>query len=155
MSLQFRKAIETAIENNEEGEFFRKFPTGQCGNTSDILAQYFIDNGIKPIIYVSGTYYGDNWDDQWSHAWLEVYGQIVDLTGDQFRCHKKPLQNNIPVYVGKMNSFYKSFDICPESGHEHLGLEPKWSNYRELMRTYHTILKYLNNGITTMNRVTS
>ena len=45
----FRRAIEKAKANNEQGEFFRKFPTGQCGNTSDMLAQYLIDNGISPI----------------------------------------------------------------------------------------------------------
>ena len=39
----FRDAIETAIENGESGIFFRKFPTGQCGHTSDMLAQYLID----------------------------------------------------------------------------------------------------------------
>ena len=47
----FRKAIEAAKANNEPGEFFRKFPVGQCGNTSDILAQYLIDNGFAPITY--------------------------------------------------------------------------------------------------------
>ena len=155
MSIQFRKAIETAIANNEEGEFFRKFPTGQCGNTSDILAQYFIDNGIEQITYVNGTYFGDAWDDRWSHTWLEVNDQIIDLTGDQFRFHKEPLKNDIPVYVGKINSFYELFDVSCGSRHEHHGLEAEWSNYRELARTYHTILKYLNNGTTTMNRVTS
>ena len=30
----FRKAIEAAQANYEPGEFFRKFPTGQCGHTS-------------------------------------------------------------------------------------------------------------------------
>ena len=48
----FRKAIEAAQANYEPGEFFRKFPTGQCGHTSDMLAQYLIDNGIGPITYV-------------------------------------------------------------------------------------------------------
>lgn len=60
----FRKAIETAKDNDELGEFFRKFPVGQCGNTSDILAQYLIDNEIGPITYVNGTYYGDDLEDR-------------------------------------------------------------------------------------------
>ena len=55
----FRKAIEDAQTNYEPGSFFRKFPTRQCGHTSDMLAQYLIDNGIGPITYVSGTYYDD------------------------------------------------------------------------------------------------
>lgn len=44
---EFRKAIERAKNNNEQGEFFRKFPTGQCGNASDMLAQYLLDNGYS------------------------------------------------------------------------------------------------------------
>lgn len=43
----FRKAIERAQKNDEPGEFFRKFPTGQCGHTSDLLAQFLIDNTFK------------------------------------------------------------------------------------------------------------
>ena len=39
----FRKAIEAAQANYEPGEFFRKFPTGQCGNTS-----YYIIQDIRP-----------------------------------------------------------------------------------------------------------
>ena len=87
----FRKAIEAAQTNYELGEFFRKFPTGQCGHSSDMLAQYLIDNGIGPITYVSGTYYGDDSEDRWCHAWLVVDGLVVDITGDQFRHHPAPL----------------------------------------------------------------
>ena len=93
----FRKAIEAAQTNYELGEFFRKFPTGQCGHSSDMLAQYLIDNGIGPITYVSGTYYGDDSEDRWCHAWLVVDGLVVDITGDQFRHHPAPLTFNIPV----------------------------------------------------------
>ena len=71
----FRKAIEAAQANYELGEFFRKFPTGQCGHSSDMLAQYLIDNGIGPITYVNGTYYGDDSEDRWCHAWLVVDGR--------------------------------------------------------------------------------
>ncbi len=96
----FRRAIETAKYNNEQEEFFRKFPNGQCGHASDILAQYLIDNGICPVKYVNGTYYGDDFNDKWSHTWLVVEDLIIDITSDQFKYHKEPLKNNIPVYVG-------------------------------------------------------
>ena len=86
----FRKAIEDAQTNYEPGSFFRKFPTRQCGHTSDMLAQYLIDNGIGPITYVSGTYYGDDPEDSWHHAWLVLDGLVIDITGDQFRYHPAP-----------------------------------------------------------------
>lgn len=139
----FRKAIERAKDNNERGEFFRKFPTGQCGNTSDMLAQYLIDNGFSPITYVNGTYYGDHWDDMQAHTWLIVDGLLIDITGDQFKYHEAPLKNNVPVYVGPMTEYYELFEITPGGMHEHFGLDARWFNYHELKGWYKTILRYL------------
>lgn len=78
----FRRAIETAKANNEPGEFFRKFPVGQCGHASDMLVQFLIDKGIGPITYVNGTYYGSFGRVMQSHTWLVVDEQIIDITGD-------------------------------------------------------------------------
>ncbi len=139
----FRDAIETAKENGETATFFIKFPTGQCGHTSDMLAQYLIDNGFEPIVYVNGTYYGDEWDDQWSHTWLVVNEQIVDITGDQFKYHQEPLKNNVPVYIGPANKFYDLFEIHPSGKHKHFGLNDQWTNYFELRQWYETIMRYL------------
>jgi len=139
----FRKAIEAAQANYEPGEFFRKFPTGQCGHTSDMLAQYLIDNGIGPITYVSGTYYGDDPEDRWCHAWLVVNGLVIDVTGDQFRHHQPPLTFNIPVYIGPVAEFHQSFEVCPGGYSEHHGLEGHWIHYYDLKNWYETIQKYL------------
>lgn len=139
----FRKAIEDAKANNELGVFFREFPVGQCGNTSDMLAQYLIDNGIGPITYVNGTYYGDGWDDRWAHTWLVVNGLVIDITGDQFKYHKEPLSYDVPVYIGPMTDFYRLFEIGPGGECEHFGLEKQWSHYQKLKDWYETILEYL------------
>lgn len=139
----FRKAIETAKDNDEPGEFFRKFPMGQCGNTSDILAQYLIDNEIGPITYVNGTYYGDDLEDRWAHTWLVVNGLVIDITGDQFKYHKRPLAYDIPVYIGPMTDFYRLFEVSPGGRCEHYGLEKQWIHYRELKSWHDVILKYL------------
>lgn len=142
--LNFRKAIEAAKANNEQGELFRKFPVGQCGNANDILAQYLIDNRIGPVTYVNGTYYGDDWDDKWAHTWLVVRGLVIDITGDQFKHHKEPLTRDVPVYIGPMIEYYQLFEVGPGGKHEHFGLEKQWNNYHELKDWYDTILGYLN-----------
>ena len=139
----FRGAIESAKQNVEVGTFFRKFPTGQCGHTSDMLAQYLIDNGFESIVYVNGTYYGDEWDDQWSHTWLVVNEQIIDITGDQFKYHQEPLKNNVPVYIGPANKFYDLFEIHSSGKHKHFGLNDQWTNYFDLRQWYETIMRYL------------
>ena len=138
----FREAIEIAKANKERGELFREFPVGQCGHTSDILAQYLIDNRIGPVIYVNGTYYGDDWD-RWSHTWLVVEGLVIDITGDQFKYHKEPLTYNVPIYIGPMIEYYQLFEVGPGGRHEHFGFEMEWSNYHELKDWYETILRYL------------
>lgn len=126
----FREAIIAAKKNNESGELFRKFPVGQCGHTSDILAQYLIDNGISSVTYVNGTYY-DN-DNSHAHTWLLVNGWVIDITGDQFKFFKEPLKYDIPIYIGPMTEYYHLFEINPGGMHEHFGLECSWSNYHEL-----------------------
>ncbi len=143
MVLDFRRAIEVAQANKEPGEFFRKFPVGQCGNTSDMLAQYFLDNGIGPITYVNGTYYGNDFEKMQCHTWLVVYGLVIDITGDQFKYYEEPLKNDVPVYVGEMIKYYQIFEIGPGGKHSHFGLNVQWMNYHELRQWYETILRYM------------
>lgn len=139
----FRKAIEAAIDNNEKDVFFKKFPFGQCGNTCDMLAQYLIDNGFSPVYYVNRIYYSPIRNDSQEHAWLEVNGQIVDITADQFKYKEKPLKSTCSVYVGPMNDYYKIFKSHPMDRCTHTGLDMCKCNNKELKKCYNTILKYL------------
>lgn len=142
----FRNAIERAQDNSEPGEFFRKFPTGQCGNTSDLLAQYLIDNKIRNIEFVSGTYYSDNPEDpdnKQSHAWLLVNGLIIDITCDQFKTHNTPLKCNKSIYIGPMSNYYRQFDTHHLKNYQHYGLDKEWPHYNQLCSIYETIKRYL------------
>lgn len=139
----FRKAIETAKANDEPSLFFRKFPAGQCGHTSDMLAQFLIDNEIGPVRYVNGTYYGEDGSVMQSHAWLVVENLIIDITADQFRYHAAPLTNGAPVYIGPMNEYYQLFDTTYGSDYEHFGLDQEWTNYHELKTCYKIIISYM------------
>ena len=109
----FRKAIEDAQTNYEPGSFFRKFPTRQCGHTSDMLASTYSD------------------------------GLVIDITGDQFRYHPAPLTFNIPVYIGPTAEFHRLFEVTPAGCSAHHGLERHWIHYHDLRSWYETILKYL------------
>ncbi len=139
----FRRAIESAKDNNESGEFFRKFPLGQCGNTSDILAQYLIDNGIKNIEYVNGTYYGEDFEDRCSHTWLYINNSVIDITADQFKYEHSPIRCDVPVYIGPMSAYYRQFEVTPGGRYKHHGLHSEWIHYSDLKAWYETILKYL------------
>ena len=113
LATQFRKAIETAIETEEikNDICFRNFPLGCCGDTSDLLAQFLLDNGISTI-YVNGNFYDESDEDKYSHAWLKTCDEIIiDITGDQFKYNPLLLKNNRTVFVGQPDSFYELFDV--------------------------------------------
>ena len=46
---QFRREIDLALEAGEfdNDSIYRRFPRACCGDTSDLLAQYLLDKGIK------------------------------------------------------------------------------------------------------------
>lgn len=78
LALSFRAAIESMItEEFGESTWFSRFPNGCCGDTSELLAKYFDDNGIR-VEYVWGMH-GNQ-----SHAWIEYNDYVVDITSDQF-----------------------------------------------------------------------
>ncbi len=140
---EFHSAIIMAKRNNEHASFFKKFPIGQCGNACELLAQYLIDNKIDNIIYVNGTYYGDSFEDIYSHSWLLVNNMIVDITGDQFKYHNFPLTNHVPIYIGSANDFYNAFEVRCSDCYRHIGLDKTSLYYEEELNLYNIILKYI------------
>ena len=111
LAQSFRIAIEKAAQAGEEDElnFFSRYPVGCCGDASDLLAEFFFANGIIAK-YVCGTCYDNN--EIQSHAWLLVDDTvIVDITGDQFKFN--PIYYNFDrrVYVGASNKFYELFEV--------------------------------------------
>lgn len=73
-----RSAIESADRSRWGG--YASFPSGACGNVSEVLARVMRERLGLDALYVSGT---DSVDRQ-SHAWVEVNDVIIDITADQF-----------------------------------------------------------------------
>ena len=127
LSIQFRRAIEKA---RDVGEFerdicFFQFPQGCCGDASDLLNEFLMNNGMS-LWYVCGTHYyhGKSTEEAFykmqSHAWLTTEDPrknqryaIIDITGDQFKKQKDYLNYDIPVYVGEMDDFHRLFRVEP------------------------------------------
>lgn len=60
------------------------FPRGACGHASELLGRFLREHlGVEPL-YVARD--NDEPDGSWrgGHAWLELDGLIIDITGDQF-----------------------------------------------------------------------
>lgn len=74
---RFRRALE-----DPEGLQFpslQRFPAGACGDASDLLARFLLDEGLGEWEHVSGRDATGQ-----THAWIERNGFIVDITADQF-----------------------------------------------------------------------
>lgn len=143
----FRNAINLAYDKNE---FFRKcpfdqFPRGCCGDASILLAQFLLNHGVETM-YVCGNYYGVDEEKRQSHAWLQLEnGIIIDITGDQFKYNKKFLENDVPVYFGRINTFYKLFKIDKRSDIRRSVPLNRFDEdgHSKLLNLYNIILKYI------------
>jgi len=78
--LEAAQAFRSGIEATQGAGILvlQNFPHGSCGDTSDLLAEYFMSLGFGDWTYVSGK------SGSRHHAWLQQDSLIVDITADQF-----------------------------------------------------------------------
>ena len=146
LAIQFRKAIELAQNAGEfENDFsFYKFPRACCGDASDLLAQFLLENGIKTW-YTYGTFRPSRYEGTQTHAWLITSDcQIIDITGDQFRNNRTFLCYDKSVYVGEIDAFHLLFEdsdrwVIESKGINSLGIRSQ----ERLKKLYRIIMSYL------------
>ena len=63
---------------------FLQFPRACCGTATELLGQYFLENGIKPKYVCGNRYFEDPEERTQSHAWLLIGDLIVDITRGPF-----------------------------------------------------------------------
>jgi hypothetical protein len=83
LASRFRSAIRATdpAEIDPQVRFIvAAFPKGVCGAVCFLLGHYLRENGFSEAEYVNGIRPADGE----SHAWIEIDGIIVDITGDQF-----------------------------------------------------------------------
>lgn len=113
LASEFRRALETVAAKGEYGRLslFAHFPDGCCTYTSDLLAEYLIENGIqRERIQVLNSKASKGYD---THCWLMIDDMYyLDITGDQFSnksYYKKygPISNC--CFVPKDTCFFERF----------------------------------------------
>lgn len=108
MAAEFRTAILRAKANRKflDDGLIGRFPEGNCGIACDLLGRYFIEQASVKSWYTSGIIGSD------SHVWLTLEnGDIVYITGDQYKNRSGSLYYDLPVYVGKMDAFHSQFRL--------------------------------------------
>lgn len=97
-----RKALEAhALVSTDPA--FKMFPRGACGSTSELMGRLVAERTGIVGTYVCGTGHPEL-EQQASHAWVEVYGLILDLTYDQVP--GVPLQG----WVLRESDWHQKFD---------------------------------------------
>lgn len=142
MADSFRRGIEKSLGELRAVDLkFYKFPIGCCGDASELLANYFLINGIQST-YCFGTKYGEDDYDKQSHAWLELEnGLIVDITTDQFKGKiDYPQEYAIPCYVGIMTPLHNLFEVRNSDCKPFYGFEDYYDTETERLNCLYEII---------------
>lgn len=98
-----RLALE-ALRERPPAWWFRDFPDGCCADASAVLAAHLSARGIgQEILDVCGERHVPEYC---SHAWLEVDGQIVDITADQFG------EGHAAVWLPVDRAWHDAWQLC-------------------------------------------
>ncbi len=122
---EFRQAILDAIPLDDI--VFEQFPRGACGDTSDLLGEYFYRSQFGIWQYRCG------WRKGHSHAWIEGDGLIVDITADQFD------DMDEAVIVTRDQSWHLGFTPIAGDGHPALIATYDESTAQRLRSLYHRL----------------
>lgn len=84
LAIRFRTALDRVDRAIWQRVTVTSFPKGACGHASELLGRH-----LRERLSVEPTYVakdndapGGSW--RGSHAWLELDGLVIDITGDQF-----------------------------------------------------------------------
>ena len=85
LACEFRSALEIVVNEKQYGrlKIFGSFPNECCRYTSDLLAEYLVNNDIarKRIQMVES----ETLEEEYTHCWLMIDSTLfVDITADQF-----------------------------------------------------------------------
>jgi hypothetical protein len=81
IALNFRSALNSLKADGELANFYglKNFPTGACGDISDLFIIYMQQEYSLNLEYWTGYF-----EDERSHAWTILNDTCIDLTADQF-----------------------------------------------------------------------
>lgn len=113
LASEFRRALKIVACKGEYGRLslFAGFPKGCCTYTSDLLAEYLMENGIeRDRIQVLNSQASKGYD---THCWLMIDDMYyLDITGDQFS-NKPYYKKYSPIpdccFVPKDTDFFERF----------------------------------------------
>ena len=113
LAIKFRKAIDAAQSDRrfERDICFKGFPSGCCGDTSELLAEYLRRYGVKTI-------WCSMQRDDYSHAWLVVKDERVKTPTHETYTYPIEISSVLASYGAEHPedeidiTGYKEADLC-------------------------------------------
>jgi hypothetical protein len=140
LASQMRKALEAIALTMAPEPFppyWHIFPKACCGDTSNLLAAYLAEHGFHNFTYVMGYFKKSGGP---SHAWLEGYGLIIDITGDQFADR---VEDSIsPILVSTKRVWHDQYFVDQER-HDDANFKTHLSRHQPLYEMYSRLQPYL------------
>lgn len=93
----FRRELELLQFSGSLPSHLQSFPSSCCGVVSELLGEFLNRTLGLQAEYVCGERSGG------THAWLELSGVVVDITGDQF-------EGRPPVFCAEKDAWYRSWE---------------------------------------------
>ncbi|MDQ7967095.1 hypothetical protein RDI61_24100 [Pseudomonas plecoglossicida] len=94
---RFRAAVEQVIKTYGAPRHISRYPHACCGIISELMGDYLNTMDMGEFEYICSMKNGA------SHAWLEISGLVVDITGDQF-------PGRPSIYVDKPDAWYAKWE---------------------------------------------
>lgn len=128
---RFRVAVEHVISTSGAPRHIERYPNACCGIISELMGDYLNTLDMGEFHYICSMKNGA------SHAWLEISGLIVDITGDQF-------PDRPPIYVDKPDAWYAEW----EEDIRHLAVHERSAFfYREERQFLTQVLEHMNQQV--------
>lgn len=95
---ELKAALDAIDRIHWEQVYINDYPRGACGHCAELLAFYL--NRLFRVVpdYVCRVFYTDDGERLSSHAWLELDGLTLDISGDQFGWPAVIVTRHSPVH---------------------------------------------------------
>lgn len=139
IATEVRQAIDQLKSENKIESYclpFNEFPDGCCGDMSIVLTTHLENLGYGVADFICGSYFDEDKEITFHHAWIKLNGICIDITADQFTN-----ENYEKVLVEYEQNYKPMAKFIPE-------ITPPWQIRidRDEQRAIYKLIKNLLNG---------
>jgi len=110
---EFRWALDAIDRAHWDRIYIDHLPHGACGHCAELLASYLQQRFGVTADYVCKDFYDNDGVRETSHAWLEWYGLIIDISSDQSNCPAVIVTHQSDLHARGEDELRHAFRVDP------------------------------------------